>query len=70
VADAVPKPESKRAITMEAILAYPQPRVAKWWLPDEVRFTHEIPKTSVGKFDKLVLREAAARHQPAVVPSE
>ena len=31
-------------------------RVAKWWLPDEFAFLTEIPKTSVGKFDKKVLR--------------
>ena len=31
-------------------------RVAKWWLPDEFAFVAEIPKTSVGKFDKKVLR--------------
>ena len=32
------------------------PRVAKWWLPDEFAFIDEVPKTSVGKFDKKVLR--------------
>jgi fatty-acyl-CoA synthase len=31
-------------------------RVAKWWLPDEFAFIEQIPKTSVGKFDKKVLR--------------
>jgi fatty-acyl-CoA synthase len=31
-------------------------KVAKWWLPDEFAFVAEIPKTSVGKFDKKVLR--------------
>ena len=35
-------------------------RVAKWWLPDEFAFLPELPKTSVGKFDKKVLRAAAA----------
>ncbi|HEY1458349.1 MAG TPA: long-chain fatty acid--CoA ligase [Solirubrobacteraceae bacterium] len=33
-----------------------RPRVAKWWLPDEFAFIEEVPKTSVGKFDKKVLR--------------
>jgi fatty-acyl-CoA synthase len=33
-------------------------RVAKWWLPDEFAFLAEIPKTSVGKFDKKVLRSS------------
>jgi fatty-acyl-CoA synthase len=35
-------------------------RVAKWWLPDEFAFVAEIPKTSVGKFDKKVLRSRLA----------
>src|SRR5580693_6236370 len=35
-------------------------RVAKWWLPDEFAFVAEVPKTSVGKFDKKVLRWALA----------
>ena len=39
-------------------------RVAKWWLPDEFAFVDEIPKTSVGKFDKKVLRGQARRGQP------
>jgi fatty-acyl-CoA synthase len=32
------------------------PRVAKWCLPERWAFVPEIPKTSVGKFDKKVLR--------------
>jgi fatty-acyl-CoA synthase len=32
-------------------------RVAKWWIPDEFAFIDEVPKTSVGKFDKKVLRQ-------------
>jgi fatty-acyl-CoA synthase len=35
-------------------------QVAKWWLPDEFRFIDEVPKTSVGKFDKKVLRRKLA----------
>jgi fatty-acyl-CoA synthase len=31
-------------------------RVARWWLPDEFAFVSEVPKTSVGKFDKKALR--------------
>jgi fatty-acyl-CoA synthase len=33
-----------------------EPLVAKWWLPDEYAFIDAVPKTSVGKFDKKVLR--------------
>src|SRR4051812_9831562 len=35
-------------------------RVAKWWLPERVEFIDEVPKTSVGKFDKKVLRKQFA----------
>jgi fatty-acyl-CoA synthase len=31
-------------------------RVASWWLPERFSFIEEVPKTSVGKFDKKVLR--------------
>ncbi len=31
-------------------------RVAKWWLPERWAFVESVPKTSVGKFDKKVLR--------------
>jgi len=31
-------------------------RVAKWWLPERWSFIESVPKTSVGKFDKKVLR--------------
>jgi fatty-acyl-CoA synthase len=31
-------------------------RVARWWLPERWTFIAEVPKTSVGKFDKKVLR--------------
>jgi fatty-acyl-CoA synthase len=42
---------------------------AKWWLPDRVEFVEEIPKTSVGKFRKLELRERFAAESPASVES-
>ncbi len=35
-------------------------RVAKWWIPEEFAFVEEVPKTSVGKFDKKVLRARLA----------
>ena len=30
--------------------------VAKWWVPEHFVVIDEVPKTSVGKFDKKVLR--------------
>jgi fatty-acyl-CoA synthase len=41
---------------------------AKWWLPDRFEFVDEIPKTSVGKFRKVALRERFAG-APASVES-
>jgi fatty-acyl-CoA synthase len=31
-------------------------KIAKWWLPERWSYINEVPKTSVGKFDKKVLR--------------
>jgi fatty-acyl-CoA synthase len=44
----------------DELLEHLRGRVAKWWLPDEFAFLEEIPKTSVGKFDKKVLRTRLA----------
>ncbi|RAQ95090.1 long-chain fatty acid--CoA ligase [Thermogemmatispora tikiterensis] len=56
IACVVPKPEFAGQVSAEEILEFLRPKVAKWWLPDEVIFVEAIPKTSVGKFDKKVLR--------------
>jgi fatty-acyl-CoA synthase len=52
----VSKPEFLDRVTKEEILAHLEPHFAKWWLPDDVLFVDAIPKTSVGKFDKKVMR--------------
>ncbi len=52
----VPKPDYVDKVTKEEILDFLRPQVAKWWLPDDVVFIDSVPKTSVGKFDKKVLR--------------
>ncbi len=49
------KPE--QTATQEELLAFLAPKFAKWWLPDVIEFASEIPRTSVGKFKKSVLRE-------------
>ncbi len=41
---------------VQELVEHLRPRVARWWLPDEFAFIAEVPKTSVGKFDKKVLR--------------
>ena len=46
--------------TKEELLTYLEGQFAKWWVPDDVVFLKEIPKTSVGKFLKAKLREDLA----------
>jgi fatty-acyl-CoA synthase len=60
VAYVVARPEHRDDLGPEEISAYLEDKVARWWLPDEVRLIEEMPKTSVGKFDKKQLRAAAA----------
>jgi fatty-acyl-CoA synthase len=57
----VPKPG--QTLTREAILDYLAPRVARWWLPDDVVFVDSLPKTSVGKLAKRELRQRFAGHR-------
>jgi acyl-CoA synthetase (AMP-forming)/AMP-acid ligase II len=47
-------------LTREDVITWLQPRVARWWLPDEIEFVDEVPKTSVGKFSKKTLRDRFA----------
>jgi fatty-acyl-CoA synthase len=51
------------SVTREEILAHLEGRVAKWWVPDDVVFIDEVPKTSVGKFSKKDLRTRFVDHQ-------
>jgi len=43
-------------VSPEDLKGFLSDRVAKWWLPERWTFIDEVPKTSVGKFDKKVLR--------------
>ena len=54
----VPKPG--RTPVPADLLDFLVGRVPRWWLPDQWTFLDEIPKTSVGKFDKKVMRAAYA----------
>ncbi len=42
-------------------------RVARWWLPSKWAFIEQVPKTSVGKFDKKVLRARYGEEKLEVV---
>ena len=53
-----------RTLTKDELLEFLDGRVAKWWLPDDVVFIDEVPKTSVGKFSKKDLRARFEDHVP------
>jgi fatty-acyl-CoA synthase len=61
LATVVLKPDA--SATKEELIEFLTPRVAKWWLPDDVVFIDEVPKTSVGKFSKKDLRSRFADYQ-------
>jgi fatty-acyl-CoA synthase len=44
----------------DALAGFLRERVARFWVPEEFAFVDEVPKTSVGKFDKKVLRARLA----------
>jgi fatty-acyl-CoA synthase len=54
---------ANKAKVKDEIYALLAQEFAKWQLPDEIEFISEVPKTSVGKFDKKVLRRQYAEYQ-------
>jgi fatty-acyl-CoA synthase len=46
--------------TLTELRSFLSERVARWWLPERWAIIDEVPKTSVGKFDKKVLRQRYA----------
>jgi len=48
------------AVNADELRAFLTDRVVKWWIPERWAFVAEIPKTSVGKFDKKRLRAQQA----------
>ncbi len=59
----VPKPDFKNLLTKDEIYDHLRTRFAKMYLPDDIVFIEAVPKTSVGKFDKKVLREQYKNYQ-------
>jgi fatty-acyl-CoA synthase len=55
-------------VTPDQLREFLAPRIAKWWIPDAFAFVEEVPKTSVGKFDKKVLRKALAEDRLEIAP--
>jgi fatty-acyl-CoA synthase len=52
--------EEGSSATPDELLVFLTERVSRWWLPERWAFIEEVPKTSVGKFDKKVLRSQYA----------
>ncbi len=53
--------------TIDQLRAFLAERVAKWWVPERWAFIDEVPKTSVGKFDKKVLRVRREHNELQIV---
>jgi fatty-acyl-CoA synthase len=53
--------------TADQLRAFLADRLAKWWVPERWAFIDEVPKTSVGKFDKKVLRARRERSELEIV---
>jgi fatty-acyl-CoA synthase len=53
----VPRPEFRGAVTQDELSDYLAQQFARWWLPEHYLFLDELPKTSVGKFDKKTMRQ-------------
>ncbi len=46
--------------TAEEFIAYLDGKIARWWIPEEVRFVDEIPLGGTGKIDKKLIRQRMA----------
>jgi acyl-CoA synthetase (AMP-forming)/AMP-acid ligase II len=56
--------------TPDELRAFLAPKVARWWLPERWTFVEELPKTSVGKLDKKLIRSEYAEEKYPVVELE
>mgnify|MGYP001546770065 CR=1 FL=1 len=59
--------QSDAGASPEDLKAFLADRVVKWWLPERWAVIASVPKTSVGKFDKKVLRKQYAEGELDVV---
>ena len=50
-------------VSVEELIDFLQDKVVKWWLPERWAFIDQVPKTSVGKFDKKSLRSSHASEE-------
>ncbi len=57
----VVEPHDGQILSKADIMAFLEPRIVRWWMPDDVIFA-AVPLTATGKIDKKVLREAYRLH--------
>jgi len=62
--------EEGSSTTPDELLVFLTERVSRWWLPERWTIVDEVPKTSVGKFDKKVLRSRYAEGSLEVLEIE
>ena len=56
-----------RGATAEELREFLADKVVRWWLPERWAFVDEVPRTSVGKYDKKTIRARHAEGQYDVV---
>jgi fatty-acyl-CoA synthase len=59
--------EPGQSVSPEELRAHLTGRVVKWWLPEQWAFVDEVPRTSVGKHDKKLLRSQHAEGSLKVI---
>jgi fatty-acyl-CoA synthase len=59
-----------QSVSAEELRAHLSVLVVKWWLPEQWVFLDEVPRTSVGKHDKKLLRARQAEGDLNVVVSD
>jgi fatty-acyl-CoA synthase len=49
------------SLDRDAVIAFLDDKIAKWWMPDDVIFVDELPHTATGKVSKRTLRAQYAQ---------
>jgi fatty-acyl-CoA synthase len=65
----VPRPEHRGAVSESELVEHLAASFAKWSVPEHYLFLDELPKTSVGKFDKKAMRQQHAQEPSAAAPA-
>jgi fatty-acyl-CoA synthase len=50
------------SVSADQLRTFLADKVVRWWLPERWTFVDEIPRTSVGKYDKKAIRSRYAEH--------